>query len=181
MAFRACQFRRARSPGSNHWTAGTCLACSRPPPPHARATPSRTYPLKPTARRTGINRESKLLLLRVAFDTWQLARVSFRTDSRNTSSRAAIAALGAHFEGVLRAASPAYDGGLRDSASYSILAQEWPAVRSRLAARLKTKTWQGAPPLRSAVSRTDQGQPAAGVGRRRRGTPRRPPDPEPRG
>jgi hypothetical protein len=66
--------------------------------------------------------------------------VDIKTDARNTQSRRAIEALGASFEGVLRSWSaswaPGEEGLLRDSAVYSVIAAEWPAVRSRLAERI---------------------------------------------
>ncbi|HEX2498239.1 MAG: GNAT family N-acetyltransferase [Actinomycetes bacterium] len=88
------------------------------------------------AQRTGINVEMKLLMLALAFDDWQCLRITLKTDARNDRSRTAISALGAAFEGIRRAHMPASDGGLRDSAYYSIVAAEWPAVRDRLRARL---------------------------------------------
>ena len=94
--------------------------------------------LSPEAQRTGINTEAKLLMLTHAFESWMVHRVSFRTDSRNERSRAAIERLGARFNGVVRAASIAYDGAIRDSAVYSILDSEWPQVKDRLAGLLRT-------------------------------------------
>jgi RimJ/RimL family protein N-acetyltransferase len=92
------------------------------------------------SQRTGVNVEAKLLLLTHAFDVWGVGRVDLRTDARNERSRTAIAALGATFEGVLRSWQPSHVVGeqdrLRDSAMYSVLAQEWPAVRRGLLARL---------------------------------------------
>ena len=77
-----------------------------------------------------------MLMLTQAFETWRVRRVSLKTDARNARSRAAIERLGARFDGVLRAHTPAVDGGLRDSAFYSILDDEWPQIRARLTARL---------------------------------------------
>jgi RimJ/RimL family protein N-acetyltransferase len=92
------------------------------------------------AQRTGLNVESKLLLLRHAFDTVGVARVDLKTDARNARSRRAIEALGARFEGVLRHWSqswaPGEDGRLRDSAMYSVIASEWPECERQLLARL---------------------------------------------
>ena len=92
--------------------------------------------LAASAQRTGVNREAKLLLLGHAFEHWRVARVELRTDARNERSRTAIAALGARFEGVLRSAQPSSATGehglLRDSAVFSVLADEWPEVRRRL-------------------------------------------------
>jgi RimJ/RimL family protein N-acetyltransferase len=58
------------------------------------------------------------------------------TDARNQRSRSAILRLGARFDGVLRGDRAATDGTIRDTAAFSILESEWPAVRSTLQARL---------------------------------------------
>ncbi|MBB6345970.1 RimJ/RimL family protein N-acetyltransferase [Nonomuraea muscovyensis] len=89
-----------------------------------------------TAQGTGVNRESKFLLLSHAFDTWNVHRITLKADVRNVRSRAAIEALGAHFDGVRRAESRGADDTVRDTAFYSILHSEWPAVRERLMPRL---------------------------------------------
>src|SRR5438094_5032487 len=97
--------------------------------------------LAQSSQRTGINLEAKLLLLAHAFEAWKVGRVDFKTDARNEASRAAIAALGARFEGILRNWQPSHVEGerdrLRDSAMYSILDSEWPAVRRGLEARVR--------------------------------------------
>ncbi|WP_340373328.1 GNAT family protein [Peribacillus sp. FSL E2-0218] len=85
-----------------------------------------------SAQRTGVNTECKLLMLAHAFDVWQTIRVTLKTDARNERSRTAIQRLGAIFEGVRRAHIPASDGGIRDTAYYSIVANEWPEVRNDL-------------------------------------------------
>jgi RimJ/RimL family protein N-acetyltransferase len=92
--------------------------------------------LAAAAQRTPINSEAKLLMLAHAFDRWRVHRVSLMTDARNRRSRDAIMRLGARFDGVLRAARPASDGAIRDTAAFSILEAEWPAIRTRLQARL---------------------------------------------
>ena len=96
--------------------------------------------LSATAQRSGINTEAKLLLLGHAFDTWGVWRVALCTDVRNARSRAAIERLGATFEGVLRKHRPAYGdtagSGPRDSAIFSIIDDDWPAVRENLLGRL---------------------------------------------
>jgi RimJ/RimL family protein N-acetyltransferase len=92
--------------------------------------------LAASAQRTPINTEAKLLMLAHAFDGWRVHRVSLMTDARNQRSRQAILRLGARFDGVLRAARPASDGAIRDTAAFSILEAEWPAVRANLEARL---------------------------------------------
>ena len=75
-------------------------------------------------------------MLRNAFDVWKVLRVSFHADARNERSRAALERIGGHFEGILRAHRMAVDGTPRDSARYSIVAAEWPAVEERLLQRL---------------------------------------------
>jgi RimJ/RimL family protein N-acetyltransferase len=92
--------------------------------------------LAASVQRTTVNTEAKLLMLRHAFDTWEVERITLKTDARNSRSRNAIERLGAHFEGIRRAEVPATDGGIRDSAYYSIVRAEWPAVRKGLEARL---------------------------------------------
>jgi len=92
--------------------------------------------LAASAQRTGINVEAKRLMLAHAFDTWKVHRVSLDTDVRNHQSRQAIEALGARFEGVVRAERIGADGTVRDSARFSIIADEWPDVRAHLDRRL---------------------------------------------
>jgi RimJ/RimL family protein N-acetyltransferase len=83
-------------------------------------------------QRTAVNTECKLLLLRYAFEEWNVLRVTLKTDARNARSRAAIARIGAVFEGVRRVHVPASDGALRDTAYYSIIREEWPPIRAQL-------------------------------------------------
>ena len=96
--------------------------------------------LAASAQRTGINIEAKLLLLTHAFEVWKVGRLDLKTDARNERSRSAIAAIGAQFEAVLRNWQPSHvpgeEGQLRDTAMFSILDTEWPAVRERLLDRL---------------------------------------------
>jgi RimJ/RimL family protein N-acetyltransferase len=89
-----------------------------------------------SAQRTGVNAESKLLLLGHAFDVLGCLAVEFRTHWHNAQSRAAIARLGAKQDGVLRNHRQQPDGSLRDTVVFSILDTEWPAVRSGLRHRL---------------------------------------------
>ena len=89
-----------------------------------------------SAQRTGVNTESKLLLLRHAFEVLGCVAVEFRTHWHNTQSRTAIAALGAKQDGVLRNHRRLPDGSLRDTVVFSITDAEWPAVRNRLQHRL---------------------------------------------
>ncbi|MFF1510337.1 GNAT family N-acetyltransferase [Streptomyces sp. NPDC058326] len=103
--------------------------------------------LAASAQGTGMNTEAKYLLFRHAFESWEVARVDLKTDARNARSRAAIESVGASFEGVLRKSTrswaPGEDGRLRDSAVFSIIAEEWPERRTALERRLATRV--GAP------------------------------------
>jgi RimJ/RimL family protein N-acetyltransferase len=92
--------------------------------------------LAQSAQRTRCNSEAKFLLLQYAFETWEVHRVSLRTDERNVRSRRAIERLGAMFEGIRRADKPAPDCTVRNSAFYSIVQSEWPAVKNRLLEKL---------------------------------------------
>ena len=92
--------------------------------------------LAPSRWRTAINSEAKLLQLRYAFDELGAGRVALKTDARNLRSQAAIERLGGVPEGVLRRHMRLPDGFIRDSVYYSILRDEWPAVRERLEERL---------------------------------------------
>jgi RimJ/RimL family protein N-acetyltransferase len=83
-------------------------------------------------QRTALNTEAKLLLCTHAFEHWRVRRVMWKTDARNERSRNAILRLGARFDGVLRAWQPAADGGVRDTAFYSMLPSEWPEAKAKL-------------------------------------------------
>lgn len=85
---------------------------------------------------TLVNPEAKLLLLARAFDTLGAVRVQFKVDARNERSQRALEKLGAIREGVLRRYQTRPDGFVRDSVMYSVIDEEWPAVRERLGARL---------------------------------------------
>jgi len=95
--------------------------------------------LAPRAQRTPINTEAKLLMLQHAFERWKVFRMTLKTDARNQRSRNAIQRLGAKFDGVLRAHSSASDGGIRDTANFSMLREEWPEAKARLLERLQPK------------------------------------------
>jgi RimJ/RimL family protein N-acetyltransferase len=86
-----------------------------------------------------VNAETKRLLLGAAFDNG-FERVKIQSDVLNERSRAAILRLGATFEGVLRHTQLRADGTWRDTAVYSVLREEWPAVRDALDARLGIST-----------------------------------------
>ena len=87
-------------------------------------------------QRTAVNTECKLLLLTHAFEALGCIAVEFRTHFFNFASREAIARLGAKQDGILRNHQIMPDGTLRNTASYSIVDGEWPAVKRRLEARL---------------------------------------------
>lgn len=87
-------------------------------------------------QRTAINTEAKLLMLSHAFERWGCIRVEFKTDSRNTQSRAALARLGATEEGYFRNHMVTASGRIRHSVYFSIVESEWPLVKRRLEARL---------------------------------------------
>lgn len=92
--------------------------------------------LAPEAQRTVLNTEAKYLLLRHAFEVLGAVRVQLKTDERNARSRAAIERIGARFEGILRKYQTRHDGFVRNTAMFSIVAEEWPAVKAGLEARL---------------------------------------------
>ena len=85
-----------------------------------------------SVQRTALNSEAKRLLLAHAFDTLNCIAVEFRTHRFNTQSRRAIERLGAQLDGMLRNHMRAANGTLRDTAVYSITADEWPTVRAHL-------------------------------------------------
>jgi RimJ/RimL family protein N-acetyltransferase len=95
--------------------------------------------LTPSSWRSGANVEAKLLMLEHAFETLGCVRVEFKTDARNKRSRAALAALPARFEGVMRNHMIVPDVGLRDSAYFSVIDEEWPEVRANLRRRLESR------------------------------------------
>ncbi len=89
-----------------------------------------------SVRRTGVNSETKLLMLGHAFDTLGCVAVEFRTHFFNFTSRTAIERLGAKLDGVLRSHQLLPAGSRRDTVVYSILDVEWPSVRNHLTFRL---------------------------------------------
>ena len=86
--------------------------------------------------RTGVNSESKLLLLQHVFEQKKAIAVEFRTHYFNEVSRTSIERLGAKQDGILRSHQRMPDGSIRDTVVYSILQHEWPAVKSNLLSRL---------------------------------------------
>ena len=89
----------------------------------------------PSVRGGAVNPSAKRLMLAHAFDCGAM-RVQFKVDAINARSRAAVLKLGAVQEGILRQDRVTWTGRVRDSVVFSILADEWPAVRERLDARL---------------------------------------------
>jgi RimJ/RimL family protein N-acetyltransferase len=88
-------------------------------------------------QRTAANTEAKYLMLRHAFETLGATRVELKTHALNEKSRKAIERLGAKFEGIHRKHMLQPDGTRRDTAWYSILDDEWPAVKARLESMLR--------------------------------------------
>ena len=87
---------------------------------------------------SGANVETKLLLLDHVF-ALGYRRVEFKAHPENLRSRRALEALPAQFEGILRKHLVVRDGQPRDSAYYSVLDNEWPAVKANLKRRLRAK------------------------------------------
>lgn len=104
-------------------------------PPNRRLEIGNTWYVA-SARRSGVNSETKLLMLGHAFDELGCVAVEFRTHFFNAASRAAIERLGAKLDGILRSHQVLPDGSRRDTVVYSILDVEWPAVRNNLRYRL---------------------------------------------
>lgn len=91
-------------------------------------------------QRTACNTEAKFLMMSHAFDVWGVQRLDLKSDARNERSRRAMERLGAKFEGVLRSWQPSQvdgeEGQTRDTSMYSVLPDEWPAVKTALLERL---------------------------------------------
>lgn len=90
-------------------------------------------------QRTALNTECKLMLLEHAFEKLDCIAVELRTHRMNLQSRRAIERLGAQLDGILRSHQRLSDGSLRDTAVYSIIAAEWPTIRSNLRSRLRLR------------------------------------------
>ncbi|HQX56772.1 MAG TPA: GNAT family protein [Pyrinomonadaceae bacterium] len=93
----------------------------------------------PKWQRTSVNTETKLLMLSHAFEQWKCIRVEFKTDANNRRSRKAIKRLGAKEEGILRNHMITESGRFRDSVYFSIIENEWDAVKQRLCRRLEKR------------------------------------------
>ncbi len=94
----------------------------------------------PQWQRTAINTEAKYLMLRHAFEAWECIRVELKTDALNQKSRNAILRIGAKEEGTFRRHLVTWTGRVRDSVYFSILDDEWPAVKAGLEERLASRT-----------------------------------------
>ena len=92
--------------------------------------------IAPAWQRTAINTEAKYLMLRHAFEVWNCMRVELKTDALNQKSRNAILRIGAKEEGTLRRHLVTATGRVRDTVYFSILDDEWPAVKTALEAKL---------------------------------------------
>ena len=92
--------------------------------------------IAPPWQRSAINTEAKYLMMKHAFDVWGANRVEFKTDSFNQQSRAALRRIGATEEGTLRNHMVTASGRLRHSVMFSVVREEWPAVRVGLEAKL---------------------------------------------
>ncbi|HET9346739.1 MAG TPA: GNAT family N-acetyltransferase [Candidatus Limnocylindrales bacterium] len=93
--------------------------------------------LAPPWQRSGANREAKLLMLTHAFETLRCRRVEFKTDSNNEPSRTALLGIGATFEGIFRKHMVMPGDGVRHSAYYSVIDDEWSAVKARIEESLR--------------------------------------------
>jgi RimJ/RimL family protein N-acetyltransferase len=92
--------------------------------------------IAPAWQRTAVNTEAKYLMLRHGFEVWGCVRVELKTDALNQKSRNAILRIGAKEEGTLRRHVVTWTGRIRDSVYFSILDDEWPAVKATLEARI---------------------------------------------
>ena len=119
-----------------------------------------------SAQRTSVNTEAKLLMMTHAFEVWEVHRVALQTDVRNKRSWAAIERIGGQLDGIMRADRPGSDDTVRTSARFSIVAEEWPDVKARLAARLEARTGSR---LSVAAPARHRGRPARGARAKRPG------------
>jgi RimJ/RimL family protein N-acetyltransferase len=90
-----------------------------------------------SAQRTPVNTEAKLVMLTHAFEVWRVHRVGLQTDVRNKRSWAAIERIGGRLDGIMRADRPGSDDTVRTSSRFSIVAAEWPGVKTRLTTALE--------------------------------------------
>ena len=83
-------------------------------------------------QRSAVNTEMKYQLLQYAFETLGCNRVELKTDLLNERSQRAIARIGATKEGVFRRHMIMPNGRVRDTVYFSVIADEWPQVKTRL-------------------------------------------------
>ena len=88
-------------------------------------------------QRSHVNTEAKYLMLSHAFETWGCRRVELKTNALNERSRNAMLRIGCTFEGILRNYQTSDQGVTRDTAMFSIIDREWPAVKTRLESMMK--------------------------------------------
>jgi RimJ/RimL family protein N-acetyltransferase len=100
-------------------------------PVHRRVEIGWTF-VAPPWQRTRINTEAKYLMLSHAFEVWGAIRVELKADALNEKSCRAIQRIGARPEGILRQHIITHTGRYRDTAYFSILDSEWPAVKARI-------------------------------------------------
>jgi RimJ/RimL family protein N-acetyltransferase len=93
-------------------------------------------------QRSRVNTEAKLLMLQHAFETWGCQRVELKTNVLNQRSRSAMLRIGAKEEGILRKHALSDRGVPRDTVYYSIIEEEWPAVKARLQTMLAERREQ---------------------------------------
>lgn len=84
---------------------------------------------------TGLNKAMKYLMLQYAFETLDFNRVEIKTNEQNERSRKAIESIGGQYEGLFRHHMINDDGSLRNTVYYSILKEEWPAVKEQVFAK----------------------------------------------
>jgi N-acetyltransferase len=124
-----------------HLASGNAIGCTRylhiDPPDRSLEIGGTWYGLD--YQGTQVNSECKYLLLKHAFESLECVRVWFKTDLRNQHSQRALERLGVTKEGVLRNHMILPDGYIRDSVMYSLLPEEWPQVKMKLEAKLKSK------------------------------------------
>jgi RimJ/RimL family protein N-acetyltransferase len=105
---------------------------------HRRVEIGSTW-IAPPWQRTAVNTEAKYLMLRHAFENWGCLRVELKTDTLNEKSRNAILRIGARQEGILRKHMVTWTGRVRDDVYFSILDDEWPAVKAALEMKLQPR------------------------------------------
>ena len=87
---------------------------------------------------SGLNKAMKYEILKYGFEVLGLNRIELKADERNVQSRKAILKLGATEEGILRQHMKIADGFIRNTVFYSVLKSEWPEIKLKLAANLKS-------------------------------------------